>query len=296
MCALACGDDAVAPAACDALPAVADTDNPPTEAGTALGGALFFDTGLSANGAVACATCHDPARAFTDGLVTSTLGVTGNPLARNTPTLVTAAWSTSFFADGGAKNLESQALGPLTALDEMGNADLVPMMAYVTASYAEMFADFGEPVTIGGVLRALAQFERTLRPERCDTPDTGEGARLFANHCASCHPAPLYTDESFHNNGLDAEFSSDDEGIALGRGRVTLAAADIGAFKTPTLRSVSLTAPYMHDGRFPDLASVIDHYSEHIVMSATLAHELPSGGFGFDASERAALVEFLEAL
>jgi cytochrome c peroxidase len=288
--------------------------NPMTEAGVRLGERLFFDPQLSGSDEIACATCHRPELAFGDDVPRSR-GAADEPLARHTPVLVNLAWASGTFWDGGAKNLESQVFAPLSSPMEM-DQDLDELLEELRsdADYPAMFRRaFDDGITLANVARAIAQFERTLisgdsrydrfvRDEPGGDLDAREvaGLEAFERHCASCHVPDFFTDYGYHNNGLDEHFPEDDERIAWGRGRITHAAEDIGRFKTPTLRNVSVSAPYMHDGRFATLEEVLTHYRHGVRSSPTLAPQLvgPDGGLGIEMSDEdaAAIIAFLGAL
>lgn len=265
----------------------ASAENPTTSAGFTLGRRLFYDPRLSSNGRVSCATCHDPAIAFTIPSALPTAGVSGKALVRHPPSLVNLAWATSgLFWDGGSKNLESLALAPLTHPDEMGReGKLDAMMDVVVADatyrvlFAAAFAE--EEPRIGRLLQALAQFQRSIYSGRARWDDVGagvtsfdeaeaRGARIFERSCARCHTPGLFTDAGYHNNGLDASFGDDLEGPTRGRGRITFSSDDAGKYRTPTLRNVTSTAPYMHDGRFASLDAVVEHYRRGMIDSPTL--------------------------
>lgn len=248
--------------------------NPSTQQGVLLGKRLFFDTKLSGNGKVSCSTCHIPDRSFTDGQTTSEAGVSHNPLLRNTPTLINLAWMQGLFWDGGAKNLESLPFAALTNPDEMG-ADLKVVAARLNndPSYRSQFKRvFGiDSIASAYIARALAQYQRTIlaKDSKFDRYLLGtmelslvekNGYEVFLSKCASCHQPPLFTDNGYHNNGLDSIFSEKDLRIRMGRFRITSDSSDIGKFKTPTLRNLQHTAPYMHDGRFETLDQVLNHY------------------------------------
>ncbi|MBX3207030.1 MAG: c-type cytochrome [Labilithrix sp.] len=293
-------------------------DNPTTGAGFALGRRLFYDARLSRTGTVACATCHEQAHAFTIPEALPARGVTRKPLERHAPSLVNLAWAdTGLFWDGGSKNLESLALAPITHVDEMGReGDLDAMMRTIAAdeAYPAMFeAAFGaESVTIGNVMRGLAQFQRALfsAGSRWDAWKLGQsapwsaeeelGREVFTRDCARCHTPGLFTDAGFHNNGLDAAFGDDPEAPRRGRGRVTFSADDVGKYRTPTLRNVAVTGPYMHDGRFATLEEVVAHYRTGMLESPSLdpgfrREDAPPGVAMSDAEARA-LLSFFELL
>ena len=244
-------------------------DNPITPVKIRLGERLFFDAGLSADGQRSCASCHDPARAFTSGTRLAA-GVFGRTGARNVPTILNRAYAQSFFWDGRATTLEEQVLGPIQNRTEMG----LPLSAFTarlrrSALYRREFAEaFGAPPSATTAARALATYVRAQRV--ADAPydryraghsstwsaTEARGLSLFRGraNCASCHIGPNFTDEQFHNTGVS--WGAGD----LGRFRVTRRAEDRGRFKTPTLRQLRLTSPYMHDGSLDSLDAVVDFY------------------------------------
>ncbi|WP_215242226.1 cytochrome-c peroxidase [Dyadobacter helix] len=289
---------------------VFDTGNPMSREGIALGRMLFYDVRLSANNKVSCATCHDPQRAFTDGARLSTAGVSGSALLRHTPALFNLAWATNgLFWDGGATNLESQVFGPLTAHDEMGQ-DLYELMDELNAvpAYVSGFQNaFDGPVSSQNVAKALAQFQRSLisadsrydrfrlnKPGGSLTADELSGLELVRQKCQGCHAGELFTDQGYHNNGLDADFSdTSHEGLFLGRYRISYDVSDLGKFKTPSLRNLAFTAPYMHDGRFATLEDVLEHYSTGVKNSATLDKLIPASGMELTGEQKKQVVAFL---
>jgi len=244
-------------------------DNPLTPAKMRLGERLFFDSTLSADGQLSCASCHDPVRAFTSGRRVAR-GVFGRSGIRNVPTILNRAYGRSFSWDGRAATLEEQALGPIQNPSEMG-LSLSDFTARLqgSASYRREFAEvFGAPPSAPAAARAIATYVRTQRiadapydryragDSRALSADAGRGLGLFRGraNCASCHVGPTFTDEQFHNTGVS--WGSGD----LGRYQVTGRPEDNGRFKTPTLRQLRLTAPYMHDGSLESLDAVIDFY------------------------------------
>lgn len=292
---------------------VLDGHNPMTAVGIRLGRQLFYDPRLSANNKVSCASCHDPAKAFSDGVALSTSGVSGTQLLRHAPALFNLAWATNgLFWDGGSTNLESQAFGPLTAHDEMAQ-DLYELVDELNAdaSYVKGFQEaFSAGITSQNVAKALAQFQRSLvsATSRYDdfrlgrngavlTPEEMSGLALVRQHCQGCHSGELFTDNGYHNNGLNSRFDNQDhEGVFMGRYRISYDEGDLGKFKTPSLRNVTLTAPYMHDGRISTLEKVLDHYSNGIQHSATLDGRIPQKGFAFSAAQKTQIIAFLATL
>lgn len=280
-----------------------------SDEGIALGKALFFDPRLSSNEAVSCAMCHQPPLAFSDGEALTNTGVSGKPLLRHSPVLFNLAWHEGFFWDGGAKDLESQAFGPLQHPDEMGVdlKELVQKLRKHPDYPAQFKAVFGvDSLQSAHIARALAQYQRTLisdeslydkfvQKEAKLSKLALRGKALFEKHCARCHTPPFFTDFAYHNNGLDTAFSEAHEQMAWGRGRITQDSADIGKYKTATLRNVEVSAPYMHDGRFATLEEVLRHYSEGIKTSHSV-DSLLVGGLQLTAKEQADLIQFLHSL
>jgi cytochrome c peroxidase len=279
-------------------------DNPPSAEKIALGERLFHDARLSVDGRIACASCHDPRLGFADGEVRGS-GVSGRRLRRHTPTLWNAAWSKVLYWDGRAASLEDQARFPIEHPDEMGNAlsevaaRLSSIDEYRTA-FAKVFP--GEPtVTSRSIGMAIATYERTLisPPTRFDRWISGEaralsadeiaGFRLFVGkaRCIACHGGYAFSDHSFHDIGLP----SDDPG----RGAIIDVTKVTHAFKTPTLRELAWTAPYMHDGSKATLEDVVDHYSGGFVRRPTLSKDL-NLGLRLSEAEKRALVAFLGSL
>ncbi len=245
----------------------------PTPERVALGRLLFFDPLLSRDGSLSCAHCHQPARAFTDGLPTA-LGADGARLSRNTPTLWNVGFKQRLFWDRRAESLEAQVLVPLLAPDEM-NADpawLVSALASIPEyreRFEAAFSDAAAPVSLANLARAIAAFERTLvaRNSRYDRFARGERAALSTSErrgltlfrslntrCFECHRLPTFESPLAVAIGVP----SDDAGV----GGVSGFEAQRGLFAVPTLRNVALTAPYMHDGSLATLEDVVHFYRE----------------------------------
>lgn len=297
------------------LPPILPVDNPQTEEGVALGKRLFFETRLSGDGKVSCASCHLSQNAFTDGRQFSD-GIDGRIGIRNSMPLFNLAWNYDqrFFWDGAANSLEDQAFEPVTNPDEMGNTwEAATAVLLQDAEYPQLFRDaFGEAgIDSIKVVKALAQFERTLisANSRFDRFLLGElslteqeidGLNVFLmeskGDCFHCHGNPnnpLWTDNNFHNNGLDATATD------LGLGAVTGDPSDNGKFRSPSLRNLAYTAPYMHDGRFATLDEVIDHYSEGLQNSPTidpLMKKVLEGGVQLSQKDKDDLKAFLLSL
>lgn len=278
--------------------------NPYSDVKRALGEKLFHDKRLSADGTVACATCHVRGKGFSDGRITA-VGVPGRPLARHTPTLWNLAWAPNVFWDGRARSLEEQVAGPIIAPDEMAQP-MKPLVARLGADkdYARAFAKaFPESrrVSEDTLKKAIATYVRTLvSPEaRFDRWVAGDAAALNAQEtdgfrlftgkagCVNCHAGWAFTDHAFYDVGLASE--------DRGRGAVLRLEAAEHAFKTPSLREVSRRAPYMHDGSLAGLADVVRHYAGGITVRPTLPRDL-ARDLTLDAGEQAALVAFLDTL
>jgi cytochrome c peroxidase len=252
--------------ALDAVPSPAD--NPQTEAKVELGRRLFFDPRLSLDRSTSCASCHSPEKAFTDGLARSK-GFQGVSLPRNSPTVLNAAYNSAQFWDGRAATLDEQCKGPLMSAAEMSMIDeqhLVQRLNHIPAYAQDFKTVFNAGPSLDRVAKAIAAFERTLvTPDsRFDRYAHGDKSALNATEkrglalffskaaCSECHKGPNFTDNQYHDLGI--------AGGDAGRYYVTRKEEDRNAFKTPTLRNVELTAPYMHDGTTATLQEVIDLY------------------------------------
>lgn len=245
-----------------------------TAAKAEFGRKLFFERQLSRDGSLACASCHLPEKAFTDGRTVST-GIDGSLGRRNTPSLLNRAYSRSLFWDGRAASLEEQALQPMINPAELGNTheEIVRRLRKET-SYRRLFqAAYGdEEINVKRVAEAIASFERTLlsgnsafdryellKDEAALSESAKRGLELFRGkaNCSVCHESPLFTDERFHNTGVSwGKLPAD-----IGRYEITGRHDDKGKFKTPSLRDVEQTAPYMHDGSLKTLEQVIEFYN-----------------------------------
>lgn len=291
------------------------TNNPLTQKGVALGKKLFFDKILSKDGTQSCATCHNPKQAFADNLATS-VGVDGISGTRNSMPLFNLAWvfDEKFAWDGKEFGLENQAFEPVSNPIEL-HADWknVAIRLQNDAEYPTLFYQAFGTRTIDSTLvtKAIAQFERTLISGNSKfdqyllgnatlTPEELNGFNVFMEEsrgdCFHCHGSnnnPLWTDNQFHNNGLDATFSD------LGLGGVTGDPSDNGKFRTSSLRNLIYTAPYMHDGRFTTLEEVIEHYSTGLQPSSTidpLMKQVNQGGVNLSNQDKADLKAFLLTL
>ena len=284
----------------------APASNPTTSRKAALGRALLFDARLSGDGTVSCATCHVPSRAFTDGRAVA-VGTGGRRGRRNTPTLVNRVYGRAFFWDGRAASLESQVREPMLNPREMGGtAELVIRVVREDLEYRRGFADaFGRPAEFDDVASAIATYVRTIQSgdSRLDryrhgdasalTPLELRGMRLFYGtaQCGSCHAGPTFSDERFHNTGVayrDGQWQDEGRFAVSGQDR------DLGAFKTPTLREVHRTAPYMHDGSLATLEDVIEFYDRGGRSNPQLDSVVRP--IGLEPVEKQALAAFLRVL
>jgi len=290
-------------------------NNPLTQEGVSLGKKLFFDTMLSGNETQSCASCHDPSNSFSDNRQFS-IGINSLSGKRNAMPLFNLAWNFNdrFNWDGSTFSLEEQVFEPINNEIELhGNWQEIEKKLQNHEEYPELFQQAFGTSTIDSMLiaKAIAQFERTLISgnSKFDKYLTGEvtlteaeanGFIIFSEEakgdCFHCHGSennPLWTDNQFHNNGLDRKFND------LGLGAISGDPNDNGKFKTPSLRNLNYTAPYMHDGRFSTLDEVIDHYSEGLQNSITidpLLKKVNQGGAHLTKKEKADLKAFLLTL
>lgn len=274
-----------------------------------LGKNLFFDPRLSGKGNMSCATCHNPSLGWSDGKATA-IGHNGLVLGRASPTIINTGFNSIQMWDGRKSTLEEQALGPMEASVEMASdMDLLFEFLLTNEGYRELFAKAypGERISRSTLSRAIASYERTVvsnnspfdrwvkGDESAMTRQQVEGFKVFVDpnkgNCAACHNGPNFTDNGFHNVGL-ASFSQPEPD--LGRFAQRPLGLMRGAFKTPTLRDVSLTAPYFHDGSADDLEAVIDHYAKGGVVKTNLSPNMKS--LGLDKREKSALLVFMQAL
>jgi cytochrome c peroxidase len=280
--------------------------NPVTIDGFKLGRKLFYDPLLSVDNTISCGSCHQQFVAFAHSEHQVSHGVGGQIGTRNAPGLWNLAWHEDFMWDGGIPHIESQPLGPIENPVEMGETiGNVIAKLEASADYPELFeAAFGsDTITTQRITQAIAQFQglmisdnskydQAMRGEISFTPQEQYGLATFRSKCASCHPEPLFTDHGFHNNGLPPEPTIMD----AGRMMITANPADSMKFKTPSLRNIAVTGPYMHDGRFTTLTQCLNHYSGgNMYQSATLDTAL-TNGIPLTAVEKSDLIAFLGTL
>jgi cytochrome c peroxidase len=260
-------------------------DNPLTVEKVELGKQLYFDPRLSRDNTISCASCHDPEKGWSNGERFAT-GVRGQVGGRSAPTVVNSGYMRLQFWDGRAIEVEGQALGPIQNPIEM-DMTLEEVVARLNKidGYREQFQKvFGTDVTAEGIAKAIGAFERTIvsgntpydrfKAGQADALSEAaqRGMKLFFGkaHCSACHSGPLFTDGSFHNIGVGMDAPEPD----VGRQAVSGLLGDRGAFKTPSLRDIARTAPYMHDGSLPTLEAVVDYYNKGGIANPQLDEEI----------------------
>ena len=280
--------------------------NPLTKEGFELGRRLFYDPRLSRDMSTSCGSCHQQFAAFANADHIISHGVDGRLGSRNSPGIANMAWSPTLFWDGGVNHLELQPIAPITNPLEM-DVSLDTVVTRLQADpdmRARYLSAFGtDEITTQRTMWAMAQFMAMIISDhsRYDQISRGEegtafsesesrGQMVFQQNCQSCHVPPLFTDFSFQNNGLAVTAANDS-----GRARITLLADDLYKFKVPSLRNLSYTAPYFHDGRATTLDDVLNHYATGIHASPTLAPRL-AGGVALTTQERDDLKAFLKTL
>jgi len=278
-------------------------DNPPTAAAIELGKQLFFDPRLSRDNTVSCATCHDPEKGYSNGEQFAT-GVRGQKGDRNAPTVINAAYHKLQFWDGRAVGLEGQALGPIQNPIEMDMTlpEVVKKLNAISGYREQFKAVYQSEATPELIAKAIASFERTLlsgdapydRFKAGDksalSPAAQRGMEVFFKkaHCTACHAGPNFSDGAFHNIGIGMDKEKPD----LGRYNETKLLGDRGAFKTPSLREVARTAPYMHDGSLATLEDVVEYYDKGGIRNPQLDEEMFP--LKLSTQEKADLVTFLK--
>jgi len=285
-------------------------NNPTTVEGVALGRKLFYEPLLSGNNSMSCASCHAQNFGFTDHEQAVSLGIDGIAGTRNSMPIFNLAWAPGLLWDGGAADLESQVLAPITSQIEM-HEDLANAINELNThpNYPALFEKaFGTKTATSFLLmKAIAQFERTMisADSKYDRYISGDaqfseqeirGMNLFSDmnkgDCNHCHTlGGLFTDFGYRNTGLNLEYNDQ------GRFLITLNESDKGKFKTPSLRNIALTAPYMHDGRFETLLECVQHYNTGFQQHPNLDPALAFSAQGrLSQSEMEDIVAFLQTL
>lgn len=278
-------------------------DNPLTEAKVALGKQLFFDPRMSKDDSVSCATCHDPAKGWSNGDAIAT-GILGQKGGRSAPTVLNTAYQAAQFWDGRATTLEDQALGPVQNPIEMGmTMELVLPKLQAIKGYREQFQKvFGTDVNAEGIAKAIASYERTILSgnspydrfqagdKQALSPAAQRGMALFfgKGSCSSCHVGPNFTDNAYHNIGIGMDKPKPD----VGREAISKILGDRGSFKTPTVRDAARHSPYMHDGSIKTLEEVVEHYDRGGIPNDQLDEALVP--LNLTKEEKADLVTFMK--
>ena len=257
-------------------------ENPLTAEKIELGRRLFFDRSLSRDGSVTCATCHDPERAFSDARAIA-IGVFGRKGRRNSPALINRGYGRLFFWDGRTASLEQQVLQPIQDPNEMDLplAEAAARVGLAPEEISRALASF-----VRSILSGYSPFDRFVNGDRTALSiDEQAGLQLFRGkaNCVACHVGPNFSDERLHNTG-----------IAWCEGKFADSGAGRGDFKTPTLREVARTAPYMHDGSLATLEEVIAYYDRGGNRNAYLDSELHP--LHLSTEEKRKLVIFLHSL
>ena len=284
-------------------------ENPLTPAGVALGKALFYDALLSKDNTVSCGSCHQQSAGFTQHGHALSHGINDLLTKRNSMPLFNLAWSPDFGWDGGVHHLDLFPISPLQNPAEMDETlpNVLDKLRY-SKTYPPLFEKaFGtDEINTERFLKALSQFTLTMvsANSRYDkfmrnegetlTETERAGMALVEQKCSSCHSGVLFSDFTFRNNGLKAASNTD-----IGRYDITLLDEDRYKFKVPSLRNLTATAPYMHDGRFGTLEEVLDHYASGVEKSATLDPFLNANGqlgISLNADEKANIIAFLKTL
>lgn len=279
-------------------------DTTPHEPVFMLGRALFYDPVLSADSSVSCATCHQPFAAFAHVDHALAHGIYSRIGIRNVPALQNLAWKKNFMWDGGVEHIDFQALRPITDTNEM--AETLPRLLKklnrspsYTASFKKAFGD--AEINFQRLLKAISRFTASLISGRSRYDEflagrallsdaEQHGLRIIRAKCTPCHAEPLFTDNSFRNNGLRVDSTL----LDWGRYRITGIPEDRNKFQVPSLRHVSITFPYMHDGRFRKLKDVLQHYTQSSFPPGTDPEVLKIGPL--TDVERKDLIAFLLTL
>ncbi len=281
------------------------SNNPITPDGFILGRTLFYDPILSADNTISCGSCHQQFVAFAHAGHTVSHGINGLLGTRNAPAIQNMNWNPYYMHDGGVLNLELQPAAPITNPVEM-NESLSNVVTKLSNSgkYNQLFTKaYGDAdVNTQRIFKALAQFMGTLysynskydevkKGQATFTSGEENGYNLFLQKCASCHKEPLFSDYQFRNNGLAINPLINDSG----RAHITADPADRYKFKTPSLRNIEKTSPYMHDGSLQTLEQCLDHYTSGIVNLTNLDPAL-NGGISLTLQEKSDIISFLKTL
>ena len=271
-------------------------ENPLTVEKIELGHRLFNDRSLSRDATIACASCHDPERAFSDGRVTA-VGVFGRTGRRNAPALINRGYGRAFFWDARIATLEEQVLKPIEDPNEMDSPadEAAARVGLGRVELSQALASY-----VRSILSGDAPYDRFVNGDRrALTAEQQTGLQVFRGkgNCTACHVGPNFSDERLHNTGVAWAGGTGGAGTGFsddGRAIITGRAEDLGVFKTPTLREVARTSPYMHDGSFATLNAVVDFYSDGGRPNQNLDGEIHP--LHLTTVEKQALIAFLESL
>lgn len=283
--------------------------NPVTKSGFELGKKLFLDPILSRNNAIACSECHIQNFAFADKKEHAvSIGINNRLGKRNAQPIQNLAFMSEFFWDGGVTHLDFVPLNAIEADFEM-DEEIANVIRKLNedAMYLQAFEKaFGQDsITSPYLFYALSQFmnmmvsgnskyDQYIQGKASFTQTEKDGLELFKQNCAECHSGTLFTDQDYHNNGLSTTFETDS-----GRARITENTNDIGKFKTPSLRNIEKTAPYMHNGAIKTLEEVLQHYASNVKSSNTLAQQLNNNGnlgISLSVTDQEKIIVFLKTL
>lgn len=279
--------------------------NPLDSAIVDLGRVLFYDPILSGDNTISCASCHSPYNAFAHTDHDLSHGIHDSIGQRNAPALFNLAWQPLFMWDGAINHLDVQALAPISHPNEMGS-NIQEVMATLRkdslyrTKFAYAFKDTA--MSTARVLKALSQFQLTLvsagakyddvvMGKAVFTEQEKKGYFLFQKHCNDCHAEPLFSDYSFQNNGLSLDATLQD----MGRYKISGISSDKQKFKVPSLRNLSYSYPYMHDGRFNTLQQVLTHYTRDMMRSPDRS-ALLRDTIALSSNDRVDLIAFLLTL
>lgn len=285
------------------------TNNEITKAKFELGRKLFYEPRFSRDNTISCGTCHIQSAGFTHHGHDVSHGIDDRLGKRNSPPIMNMAWRKDFFWDGGVFDMDFQPIVPITnpvEMDETVDNVIVKLQAH--PDYPKLFNKaFGSPdIDTERIMKALSQFmamvissnskyDKVMRKEgETFTAEETKGYQLFQQHCGTCHKEPLFTDESFRNNGIGIGYNNDQ-----GRYEITLNEKDMYTFKVPSLRNLAYTSPYMHDGRFITLEAVLEQYAENVRETPNLDPLLKHNGtlgLPLNAEERQNILAFLKTL
>lgn len=279
---------------------------PITEEGIELGRDLFYDPILSKDNTISCASCHSPFMSFAHVDHSLSHGIADSIGNRNAPALINLAWHKSFMWDGAINHIEMQALAPITDPREMGETlenviEKLENSEYYKAYFVKLYGK--DKINSSMILKVLSQFQISLisANSKYDQVSLGldsfterenRGYLLFKKNCNQCHQEPLFTDHSFANNGLEIDPYLQD----YGRYNITGNVQDSFVFKVPTLRNISFTPPYMHDGRFLSLQTVLNHYINLNQKKAGILDERLHKKIALSHQQKIDLIDFLKTL